>query len=146
MMELTSSDFGNNQDMPSELTCDGKDVSPHLAWSEPPEGTKSFAISCIDPDAPVGDWVHWLICNIPANVTELEKDQVPPGTEIANDFGKEHYGGPCPPSGRHRYVFVVYALNAERIETDGMTRDSFLDKVKEHLMESAQLIGLYQRG
>ena len=144
-MEITSNDFGHNGDMPSELTCDGKDVSPHLAWSEPPEGTKSFAISCIDPDAPMGDFVHWLVCNIPSNITELQKGQDPPGTEVRNDFGKPSYGGPCPPSGRHRYVFVVYALDAEKIETDGMTRDSFLEKVKEHLLGSAQLIGLYQR-
>ena len=144
-MELKSNDFENSQDMPKELTCDGQDISPHLAWSGPPEGTKSFALSCIDPDAPMGDFVHWLVCNIPANVNELQKGQDPPGTEIRNDFGKPGYGGPCPPSGRHRYVFVVYALDAEKLDTDGMTRDNFLDNVKDHLIASAQLIGLYQR-
>jgi Raf kinase inhibitor-like YbhB/YbcL family protein len=144
-MELMSNDFGNNEDMPKELTCDGKDVSPHLAWSEPPEGTKGFAISCIDPDAPMGDWVHWLVCNIPGNVTELEKGQDPPGTEIRNDFGKPSYGGPCPPSGKHRYVFAVYALDTDKLDTSGMIKDSFVHRVKEHTIGSAQLIGLYER-
>ena len=143
-MELSSGDFENNGDMPKELTCDGKDISPHLAWSEPPAGTKSFALSCIDPDAPMGDWVHWLVCNIPANVTELQKGQQPPGTEIRNDFGKPSYGGPCPPSGKHRYVFVVYALDAENLE--GVTKDNFPAKVGASTIEKATLIGLYQRG
>jgi len=143
-MELSSNDFQNNQDMPSELTCDGKDVSPHLAWGPAPEGTKSFAISCIDPDAPMGDFVHWMVCNIPANVNELQKGQDSPGTEITNDFGKPSYGGPCPPSGKHRYVFTVYALNVEKLE--GAARANFPDLVKEHAIGSGVLIGLYQRG
>jgi len=142
-MELMSNDFGNNKEMPGELTCDGRDVSPHLAWSAPPEGTKSFAISCIDPDAPMGDFVHWLVCDIPAGVTELGKGEVPKGREIPNDFGKEHYGGPCPPSGKHRYVFVVYALDTEKLE--GADRQNFEAKVKEHAIGKAVLIGLYQR-
>jgi len=142
-MELNSNDFEHNGDMPSELTCDGQDIPPQLAWSEPPEGTKSYALSCIDPDAPMGDFVHWLVCNIPANVTELQKGQDFPGTEIPNDFGKPSYGGPCPPSGKHRYVFVVYALNTEKVGK--MTRDNFLQKVKEHTIGSASLIGLYSR-
>jgi Raf kinase inhibitor-like YbhB/YbcL family protein len=143
-MELISSDFENNENMPSELTCDGQDVSPQLSWGGAPEGTKSFAISCIDPDAPMGDWVHWLVHDIPASVTELEKGQDPPGRQVANDFGKPEYGGPCPPSGKHRYIFVVYALKTEKLE--GVTKDNFPHKVKEHLLESCQLVGLYQRG
>ena len=143
-MELKSSDFENNGDMPSELTCDGRDVSPHLSWGPAPEGTKSFAISCIDPDAPMGDFVHWLVCDIPADTGELQKGQAPPGTEVVNDFGKPSYGGPCPPSGKHRYFFVVYALDTERLE--GATKDNFLYLANEHAIDKAELIGLYQRG
>lgn len=142
-MELKSNDFGDNQDMPSELTCDGQDLSPHLSWGPAPEGTKSFALSCIDPDAPMGNFVHWLVCNIPASVTELERGQKPPGLEVQNDFGKASYGGPCPPSGKHRYFFVVYALNTETLE--GVTRENFLEKVREHIIDRTELVGLYQK-
>ncbi len=142
-MELRSNDFENNGDMPSELTCEGQDISPHLAWSGAPEGTKSFAVSCIDPDAPMGDFVHWLVCNIPANVNELQKGEKPPGLEIENDFGKPGYGGPCPPSGKHRYFFVVYALDVEKLE--GVTKENFLQVVGEHTIDRAELVGLYQK-
>ena len=103
-MELKSNDFEHSKNMPSELTCDGEDVSPHLAWSGEPEGTKSFALSCFDPDAPGSGWVHWYVHDIPASVHELAKGApVPAGAvEVTNDFGKTTYGGPCPPSGTHQ--------------------------------------------
>jgi len=141
-MQLQSNDFNHQGDIPARFTCDGEDVSPYLNWSDVPEKTKSFALSCMDPDAPTGNWIHWLIVNIPADVNEIAQGQTV-GQEIANDFGKEAYGGPCPPSGQHRYFFTVYALDVETLE--GVTKENFVEKLKEHTIDSAELIGLYQR-
>lgn len=144
-MDITSADFKNNQPIPVMHTCDGKDVSPHLAWSGVPEGTKSLALSCIDPDAPMGDFIHWLVHDIPASIKNLPQGgPVPQGAkEVTNDFRKKSYGGPCPPSGTHRYIFTIYALKTERLEQ--VTKENFLQKVKEHQIASAQIIGLYKR-
>lgn len=144
-MEITSKDFQHNQAIPSVHTCDGKDISPHLAWSGAPEGTKSFALTCIDPDAPVGDFIHWLTYNIPPNVSVLPQGgPLPAGSrEVANDFGKKSYGGPCPPSGTHRYFFTIYALKVG--DLGAVTKNDFLKKVKENQLASAELIGLYTR-
>lgn len=141
-MQLQSNDFDHQGDIPSKFTCDGQDISPHLQWSGFPEETKGFALSCMDPDAPSGNWVHWLIVNIPVGTTELVQGTTA-GQEINNDFGKPAYGGPCPPSGQHRYFFKVYALDIETL--DGVTKENFVEKVKEHTLDSAELIGLYQR-
>ena len=144
-MEITSKDFKHNQSIPSIHTCDGKDLSPHLAWSGAPEGTKSFALTCIDPDAPVGDFIHWLVYNIPATVSEIP--QAGPLTagvqEVENDFGKRPYGGPCPPSGTHRYFFTIYALKVNNLGK--VSKGDFLKKVNENQLASAEIIGLYQR-
>jgi Raf kinase inhibitor-like YbhB/YbcL family protein len=144
-MEITSKDFKHNQSIPSIHTCDGKDLSPHLAWSGAPEGTKSFALTCIDPDAPVGDFIHWLVYNIPAAVSEIPQAGPLPaaGQEVTNDFGKRPYGGPCPPSGTHRYFFTIYALKVS--DLGKVSKGAFLKKVKENQIVSAELIGLYKR-
>jgi hypothetical protein len=144
-MDITSKDFQHNQAIPPVHTCDGKDISPHLAWSGAPEGTKSFALTCIDPDAPMGDFIHWLIYNIPAHASELPRGgPLPAGArEAANDFGKRPYGGPCPPSGTHRYFFTIHALKVSDLGT--VSKNDFLNKVKENRLASAEIIGLYQR-
>jgi len=144
-MEITSQDFKNNQPMPVIHTCDGSDVSPQLSWSGAPAGTKSFALTCIDPDAPSGDFIHWLAYDIPASITNFPQGGPLPSNvkEAANDFGKKSYGGPCPPSGTHRYVFTVYALKKEKMA--GVTKDNFLQKVTENQIAKALLIGLYKR-
>ena len=144
-MEITSQDFKNNQPMPVIHTCDGSDVSPQLSWSGAPAGTKSFALTCIDPDAPSGDFIHWLAYDIPASITNFPQGGPLPSNvkEAANDFGKKSYGGPCPPSGTHRYVFTVYALKKEKLEA--VTKDNFLQKVTENQIAKALLIGLYKR-
>ena len=144
-MELTSQDFKNNQPIPSIHTCDGNDISPQLSWSGAPAGTKSFALTCIDPDAPSGDFIHWLVCDIPADITTFAQGgPLPAGIkEVANDFGRKSYGGPCPPSGTHRYIFTVYALKVEKLE--GVTRDNFLQKVSGNQLAFARVIGLYKR-
>jgi len=144
-MDITSKDFGHNQPIPSLHTCDGKDVSPHLAWTDAPEGTKSFALTCIDPDAPMGDFIHWLIYNIAPTSSQLPQGgPLPAGAqEVANDFGKKPYGGPCPPSGTHRYVFTIYALKVS--DLGAVTKKDFLKKVHENRLSSAEIIGLYTR-
>ena len=144
-MEIVSKDFKHNQSIPPIHTCDGKDLSPHLAWSGAPEGTKSFALSCIDPDAPMGDFIHWLVYNIPATVSEIpQAGPLPAGAkEVANDFGKKPYGGPCPPSGTHRYFFTIYALRVGDLGV--VNKKDFLKKVKENKLTSAEIIGVYKR-
>ena len=144
-MELTSQDFKNNQPIPSIHTCDGNDKSPQLSWSNAPAGTKSFALTCIDPDAPSGDFIHWLVCDIPAGITTFTQGgPLPAGIkEVANDFGRKSYGGPCPPSGTHRYIFTVYALNVEKL--GGVTKDNFLQRVSENQLAKTLLTGLYKR-
>jgi len=144
-MQLHSNNFSHNQTIPAKYTCDGQDVSPHLQWSDFPEGTKSFALSCLDPDAPGGNFVHWLIINIPASVTELtESTAIPAGAvELDNGFGKKSYGGPCPPSGTHCYFFTVHALDTDQlIDID---KNNFAEKVKEHSLAKAELVGRYSR-
>jgi Raf kinase inhibitor-like YbhB/YbcL family protein len=142
-MKLSSNDFKNNEMMDRKYTCDGADVSPHLKWEDTPGDVKSFAISCNDPDAPIGDWIHWYVCDIPADVREIPQGGPIPGIEVQNDFRKTSYGGPCPPSGTHRYFFRVYALDVETLE--GISKKNFKDKVNQHTIASAERIGLYKR-
>lgn len=143
-MKLKSKDFENGGMIPSVFTCDDRDISPHLAWEDVPEGAKSFALIVDDPDAPMGTWVHWLLCNIPPNLREMQQNNVPSGAlQVKNDFGKANYGGPCPPSGMHRYFFKLYALNTPSIE--GINEKNFYDKVEEHKIAEAVLMGKYTR-
>jgi len=143
-MKLKSKDFENGGMIPSVFTCDDRDISPHLAWEDVPEGAKSFALIVDDPDAPMGTWVHWLLCNIPPNLREMQQNTVPSSAlQVKNDFGKTNYGGPCPPSGVHRYFFKLYALNTPSLE--GINEKNFYDKVKEHKIAEAVLMGKYTR-
>jgi len=143
-MKLKSKDFENEGMIPSIFTCDDRDISPHLAWEDVPENTKSFALIVDDPDAPMGTWVHWLVSNIPPNLRELPQNNVPSGAlQVKNDFGKANYGGPCPPSGVHRYFFKLYALNTATLE--GINEKNFYDKVEEHKIAEAVLMGKYSR-
>jgi hypothetical protein len=129
--------------IPQKYTCDGADISPHLKWKNAPEDTKSFAVSCNDPDAPAGDWIHWIVHDIPSDVKEIPQGSPVPGSEAENDFGKISYGGPCPPGGVHRYFFRVYALDTESLM--GITKSNFKDKFEEHAIVKAELMGKYGR-
>ncbi|MFX0042204.1 MAG: YbhB/YbcL family Raf kinase inhibitor-like protein [Candidatus Hodarchaeota archaeon] len=141
-MKLSSDDFKHNEMLEKKFSYRANNISPHLKWEDIPSNTKSFAISCNDPDAPVGDWIHWLVFDIPFNINELPQGGPISGIEIKNDYGQEGYGGPAPPSGTHRYFFKVYALDVEKLE--GVTKRNFMQKVKEHKIESAEIIGLYK--
>ena len=143
-MRLRSNDFEHEGMIPSLYTCDGQDVSPHLAWDDVPEGTKSFALIVDDPDAPMGTWVHWLLCDVSPDVREIPRGSIPKGAlQVKNDFGKPDYGGPCPPGGVHRYFFKLYALGVGSLE--GINERNFYQKVKENKIADAQLMGRYSR-
>jgi len=143
-MKIESNSFNHEGMIPSKYTCDGEDISPHLKWSDVPEETKSFALICDDPDAPMGTWVHWLVCDISPDVREVADGEIPKGgKQVRNDFGKLDYGGPCPPSGTHRYFFKLYALNVEKLE--GVNDRNFYDLVEKHKIAEAILMGKYKR-
>ncbi|MDD5342066.1 MAG: YbhB/YbcL family Raf kinase inhibitor-like protein [Patescibacteria group bacterium] len=144
-MNLKSKNFEHEGNLPPTYTCDGDEISPHLAWEGFPDGTKSFALTCLDPDAPGGEFAHWLVSNIPVSTRELpENCGCPAGaTEVENDYGKTSYGSPCPPSGVHHYIFTVYALDTEKLEN--LNRQNFVSEVNKHSLDSAELVGLYRR-
>ncbi len=150
-MEIKSSAFKAGESIPSKFTCDNIDVSPQLAWSKVPSGTKTFALIADDPDAPSGTYVHWVMFNIPGNLRELSENI--PKTESLengaiqgkNDFGKIGYGGPCPPSGTHRYYFKLYALDAELDAKPGITKRELVKAMDIHILEEGQLMGRYKR-
>jgi len=144
-MKLKSEDFEENGFIPSRFTCDGEDVSPQLYWDDVPEDARSFALSMTDPDAPGGMFIHWLIYNMPKGIRRIERGGLPAGArQVRNDFGRERYGGPCPPSGTHRYYFKVYALNTDSLE-EKITRGNFFEVVQKHTIGSAELMGRYRR-
>lgn len=150
-MELKSQGFRPGEMIPAKYTCDGPDVSPPLSWSDPPAGTKSFALVSDDPDAPVGTWVHWVIWNIPASARSLEenlpkKESLPSGAKQGTtDFRRIGYGGPCPPSGTHRYFFKLYALDTT-LNLPATTTKKDLEKAMQgHILAPAELIGKYRR-
>ena len=143
-MKLMSKNFTDNSNIPSEFTCDGKNISPQLSWTDVPDKTKSFALVSTDPDAPGGMWIHWLVYDIPKQIRQIEKNSVPAGAkEVENDFGRKPYGGPCPPSGTHRYFFTGYALDVEHLE--GFNKRNFIETVESHTIEKATIMGLYKR-
>ncbi len=143
-MRMKSNDFEDGGDIPSGFTCDGEDISPHLVWEEVPEGTKSLALIMDDPDAPMGTWVHWLLSDIPPDTREMPQNSRPEGSrQVTNDFGREDYGGPCPPSGTHRYYFKLYALNVEKILAT--EKRAFYREVEEHKIDEAVIMGRFTR-
>jgi Raf kinase inhibitor-like YbhB/YbcL family protein len=150
--ELTSPAFKAGDTIPKKHTCDGEDVSPPLAWSEPPAGTRSFALVCDDPDAPVGTWVHWVLYGLPAGARSLPEGVKPlptleDGTQQGtNDFRKTGYGGPCPPHGAaHRYFFRLHALDTRPSLASGATKAALLKAIEGHVVGQAELMGRYGR-
>ena len=143
-MRLISNDFQPGGMIPHMFTCDGEDLSPHLAWDDVPEGTKSFALAVDDPDAPGGTWVHWLVADVSANLREIPRGTLPAGAkQLRNDFGKLNYGGPCPPGGTHRYFFRLYALDTKLLT--GINERNFYEMVEKHKLDVGILMGKYSR-
>lgn len=154
-LEITSPAFSNNEEIPSKYTCDGMDISPALAWSGLPEGSKSIALIVDDPDAPDPaapkmTWVHWVLYNIPPSATGLpeavESQDLPEGTkEGLNDWKRTGYGGPCPPIGQHRYFHKLYALDAVLPDLGKSTKKDLEKAMEGHILAKAELVGKYQR-
>ena len=143
-LTITSSVFKNKSVIPAKYTCDGEDVNPPLSVEGVPEGTESLILIADDPDAPMGTWDHWVVWDIPPT-KKIEENSVP-GTEGLNDFGKHSYGGPCPPSGTHRYFFKVYALDT-KLDLPSNSRKRNVEKAMEgHILTKGEIIGLYSRG
>lgn len=143
---LESSAFENAQAIPSRHSCEGEDVSPPLRWSNVPEGTRSLALVVDDPDAPGGVFTHWVAWGLDPTAGELgEGDSAP--NEGRNDFGTSGYRGPCPPPGhgRHRYVFRLYALDAEQELAVGAAKAEFEQAIEGHVLTIAELVGTYER-
>ncbi len=150
-IKIFSSAFSEGGMIPERFTCDGSGVSPHLSWGEQPAGTKSITIICNDPDAPGGNFVHWLLYDIPASTRELPEN-VPPDGVLSNgakqgvtDFDSLGYGGPCPPGGVHKYVFKIFALNALLGLPAGASEKQVLKAMKGHVLGEGKLTGKYGR-
>jgi len=143
-MKFTSPAFQHNGMIPKKYTCDGDDVNPPLIIEALPSNTKSLALIVDDPDAPAGTWVHWVVFDIPV-MSEIEEDSIP-GKQGMNDFRKKDYGGPAPPSGTHRYFFKLYALDQELKLKEGITKRQLESAMQGHIIDQAELIGLYKRG
>jgi len=150
-MEITSQAFTPGSFIPSRHTCDGPNVSPPLSFSGAPPGTKSLALISDDPDAPGGTWVHWVVWNIPAGAPGLKegvpaRDELPDGTrQGTTDFRRIGYGGPCPPSGTHRYSFRLYALDTTLDLPSSTLKTSLEAAMRGHVLAQAELTGKYAR-
>ncbi|MBU1852787.1 MAG: YbhB/YbcL family Raf kinase inhibitor-like protein [Candidatus Omnitrophica bacterium] len=142
-MKLTSPEFENNSVIPGKFTCQGEDVNPALLIEGVPENAKTLALIVDDPDAPMGTWIHWVVYNIPI-ISRIEEDSIP-GKQGTNDFGRNDYGGPCPPSGTHRYFFKIYALDTELDLKEGIHKRDLENAMEGHIMDKAELIGLYKK-
>lgn len=149
--ELKSQAFVSGSMIPSLYTCEGKNISPPLAWSGAPAGTKSFVLICDDPDAPVVTWVHWVYYNIPTSVTSLpenvSKTEKPAqgGIHGKSSFGDFGYGGPCPPWGTHRYFFKLYALDTVLTLPSGAKKKDVLKAMDKHVLGKTELMGTYKK-
>jgi Raf kinase inhibitor-like YbhB/YbcL family protein len=155
-IRLESAAFKDGGTIPKAHTCDGRGTSPPLAWSGVPEAARSLALIVEDPDAPGGTFTHWVLFDVPPGTKGLGEG-IPPEGEVRltpagaaarqgrNDFGKLGYGGPCPPRGTHRYVFLLYALDAPLNLKPGATRDDLLRAMKGHILAEGRLMGRYSR-
>ncbi|MBU0759213.1 MAG: YbhB/YbcL family Raf kinase inhibitor-like protein [Candidatus Omnitrophica bacterium] len=142
-MRISSPEFEDNTFIPAKFTCQGRNINPELLIEGVPEAAKSLVLIVDDPDAPVGAWVHWLIYNIP--VMPLIKEDSVPGEQAINDFRRKDYGGPCPPSGTHRYFFKLYALDTELELPQNAGKGELERAVEGHILDKAELVGLYKR-
>ena len=142
-MEITSPAFKHNEHIPAKYTCEGEDINPELIISGIPDGAKSLALIMDDPDAPIGVWVHWVVFDIPL-VSSIEENSVPGKLGITNS-GRGNYHGPCPPSGTHRYFFKIYALDAQLNLKPGIPKGQLEKAMQGHILDSAELIGLYKK-
>jgi len=150
-IDLRSSAFGEGDGIPSDFTCDGADMSPPIEWFGVPAHAQSLAIIMDDPDAPAGDWVHWLVYDLPPSLTQLPAG-IPEGGRLSGggsqgraDFGSVGYGGPCPPRGTHHYFFKIHALDVMLHLKPGATKKELLKAMQGHIIAEGRLMGTYER-
>jgi Raf kinase inhibitor-like YbhB/YbcL family protein len=146
--ELTSPAFDPEAAIPQLYSCDGEDVSPELAWTDPPDGTQSFLLIFDDPDAQevAGfTWIHWIAFDIPGDARGLAQGDTGGGRQGANSWDRADYGGPCPPSGTHRYFFRLYALDAMLDLPEGATEEEVRAAMEGHVLAETELMGVYTR-
>jgi len=154
-LEIRSPAFAHNEEIPARYTCEGDDIAPPLEWSGVPDGTRSLALIVDDPDAPDPEapkmtWVHWVLYNLPADLTELAEGlqvkELPAGARSGiNNWDKTGYGGPCPPIGRHRYFHKLYALDTTLDLHERANKAELEKAMKGHVLASAELIGTYRK-
>lgn len=150
-MQIYSSQFKHNEILPAPYTCDGRDISPPLFWIDVPEGTKSLALIVDDPDASRGAFVHWMMWNLPATSTGLPEavpklEKLPDGSiQGISDFGRVGYDGPCPPTGKHRYFFKLYALDRILDLGSHAKKIDLENAIRGHIIAKSEMIGIYQR-
>ncbi|MFV1859829.1 MAG: YbhB/YbcL family Raf kinase inhibitor-like protein [Anaerolineales bacterium] len=146
--EIMSSAFAPEDSIPATYSCDGADISPPLSWTDPPNGTKSFALIFDDPDAPGGTWVHWVLFDLPTEARSLPEAVGPDstlGVHGSNSWNSIGYGGPCPPGGEHRYFFKLYALDSVLELELGATKEQVLEAMEDHILAQTELMGTYSR-
>jgi len=144
-MKITSSAFQQGGNIPTKFTCDGENMSPPLQITGVPAEAKGLALIADDPDAPGGLFTHWLVWNLPPQTNSVAEGSAPKGAQGTNDFGKSGYGGPCPPSGMHRYYFRVFALDRELDLRSGAKRSQLEAAMKGHVIAQGELMGRYER-
>ena len=146
-MKIKSAAFSENQMIPQKYTCQGEDINPPLTIEGVPAAAKSVALIVDDPDAPGKTWVHWVVYNIPAKTTVEIPEKSIPGAQVQNDFGNKDYGGPCPPSGTHRYFFKTYALDTMLSFKESPANKKDLERAMQgHVLAKGELVGLYKKG
>lgn len=144
-MNVSSSAFGNEGSIPSEFTCDGQDLSPPLSITDVPKNAKTISIIMDDPDAPMGTFTHWIVWNIPSHKTQFTRGEKFDFVQGRTSFGTTEYGGPCPPSGTHRYFFKIYALDAKLDLKHGSSVKELQSAMSGHILAEAVLMGKYSR-
>jgi len=145
-LTLSSTAFEHEGTIPSKYTCDGEDINPPLKIEGVPEGTQSLTLIVDDPDAPAGTWVHWILFGMSPEVTEIPENTVPESaSEGVNSWDKHEYGGPCPPSGTHRYFFKLYALDTKLALAAGATKAELEQAMEGHILAETVLMGTYER-
>jgi Raf kinase inhibitor-like YbhB/YbcL family protein len=144
-MKITSSAFQQGAEIPSKFSCDGANTSPPLQISDVPSGAKTLVLIVDDPDAPSGLFTHWMVWNVSPQTSTIAEGNAPKGVHGTNDFGKSGYGGPCPPSGTHRYYFKVFALDRELDLPSGSKRSQLDTAMKSHVVAQGELMGRYAR-
>ena len=145
-LSISSPAFKHQENIPSKYTCQGEDINPALRISGVPKTAKSLVLISDDPDAPMGTWDHWIVVNIAPTTTVIDESSIPKeAVQVTNSWKRSDYGGPCPPSGTHRYFFKLYAIDTMLFLTSSATKHDVEKAMQGHIIEKAELVGLYSK-